>query len=70
MNALCLPLEGKPAEAMQATLQHLQRWPRDAMVLAPATSVFGLYGFSGHAEHEEQLYQLLASLAPACGPDW
>ena len=70
VNAICLALEGRPVPAMQATLAHLQTWPRDALVLLPATSVFGLYGFSGDAAHEEQLYQLLASLAPAYGQDW
>ena len=67
---ICLGFEGKPLQAMQAMLAHLQQWPRDAMVLAPATSVFGLYGFSGDPDHEEKLYQLLASLAQAYGPDW
>ncbi|MGO4328176.1 tetratricopeptide repeat protein [Cupriavidus sp. 2TAF22] len=70
VNVISLGVEGKPAQAMQAMLAHLQAWPRDAMVLAPATSVFGLYGFSGDPDHEEQLYQLLASLAPAYGQDW
>jgi Tfp pilus assembly protein PilF len=70
VNALCLAIEGQATLAKAATLAHLQSWPRDAMVLAPATSVFGLYGFSGHPEREEQLYQLLHSLAPAYGQDW
>ena len=70
VDVICLGLEGKPAHAMQAMLVHLRSWPRDAMVLAPATSVFGLYGFSGDPAHEEQLYQLLDSLAPAYGQDW
>jgi tetratricopeptide (TPR) repeat protein len=70
VDVICLGLEGKPAQAMQAMLSHLHTWPRDAMVLAPATSVFGLYGFSGDPAHEEKLYQLLDSLAPAYGQDW
>lgn len=70
IDAVALAIEGKPVQAMQAMHAHLKTWPRDAMVLAPATSVFGLYGFSGDADHEEQLYQLLASLAPAYGQDW
>jgi tetratricopeptide (TPR) repeat protein len=70
IEVICLGLEGKPVLAMQAMLAHLRSWPRDAMVLAPATSVFGLYGFSGDPAHEEQLYQLLDSLAPAYGQDW
>jgi len=70
VNVVALGVEGQPAKAMQAMHEHLRTWPRDAMVLAPATSVFGLYGFSGDAQHEEQLYQLLSSLAPAYGQDW
>ncbi|NPC58306.1 tetratricopeptide repeat protein [Caenimonas soli] len=69
-DVICLALEGKPAQAMQAMLVHLRSWPRDAMVLAPATSVFGLYGFSGDPAREDQLYQLLDALAPAYGQDW
>lgn len=70
IDTICLGIEGKPALAREAMLKHLRTWPRDAMVLAPATSVFGLYGFSGDADHEEQLYELLESLAPAYGEDW
>jgi tetratricopeptide (TPR) repeat protein len=70
VDMLCLTMEGKPAQALQAMHVHLRSWPRDAMVLAPATSVFGLYGFSGDPAHEETLYQLLDSLAPVYGPDW
>lgn len=70
VDAIALAIEGKSPQAWQATLAHLERWPRDALVLAPATSVFGFYGFSGDLEHEEQLYQLLLKLAPAYGSDW
>jgi tetratricopeptide (TPR) repeat protein len=70
VEVLALPMEGKTPQALDATLAHLRQWPRDAMVLAPAAGVFGLYGFSGRPEREEQLYELLASLAPDYGEDW
>ena len=70
VEALCLPLEGQSARALPATLAHLQQWARDAMVLAPATGVFGYYGFGGDPLHEEQLFQLLSSLTPSYGSDW
>lgn len=70
VNVLALGIEARPKDAMQAMHEHLATWPRDGMVLAPATSVFGLYGFSGDPEREEKLYQYLSSLAPAYGPDW
>lgn len=70
VNAVALPLEGKPVDALAATREHLAQWPRDAMVLAPATGVFGLIGFSGRREREEELYQLLRGLALHYGDDW
>jgi tetratricopeptide (TPR) repeat protein len=40
------------------------------MVLAPATGVFGLYGFSGRPERERELLDLMDRLAPHYGEDW
>ncbi|MCX7960555.1 MAG: tetratricopeptide repeat protein [Burkholderiales bacterium] len=70
VHALALSFEAERAEALAAARAHLARWPRDAMVLAPATGVFGLIGFSGRPEREEELYALLASLSPHYGEDW
>jgi hypothetical protein len=70
VNAVALPLEGKPVDALAATREHVAQWPRDAMVLAPATGVFGLIGFSGRQEREEELYRFLSALAPHYGDDW
>jgi len=70
VDAIALALEGKPVESLAATRAHVVEWPRDAMVLALATGVFGLVGFSGRREREEELYQLLSGLAPAYGHDW
>ncbi|HSD41603.1 MAG TPA: tetratricopeptide repeat protein [Burkholderiales bacterium] len=69
-NAIALALEGKPVDALAATRAHLANWPRDAMVLAPATGVFGLIGFSGRQAREPELYELLTGLAPHYGDDW
>ena len=70
VNALALAIEGKPVEAFAATREHLAQYPRDAMVLAPATGVFGLIGFSGRQEREPELYEFLRAYAPAYGDDW
>jgi tetratricopeptide (TPR) repeat protein len=70
VNALALAIEGKPVEAFAATREHLAHYPRDAMVLAPATGVFGLIGFSGRQEREPELHDFLRTLAPAYGGDW
>lgn len=70
IDALALAIEGKPVEALAATREHLARYPRDALVLAPSTGVFGLIGFSGRQEREPELYEFLRGLAPAYGADW
>jgi tetratricopeptide (TPR) repeat protein len=63
-------LEGQAPAALAAIRAHVARWPRDAMALAPATSVFGLIGFSGLAGREEAQVAILEPLAAAYGDDW
>ena len=70
VDTVALPIEGKPVDALAATRAHLAQWPRDAMVLAPATGVFGLIGISGRQEREEELYRFLSGLAPHYADDW
>ena len=70
VNAIALAIEGNPVAALAATQAHLAVHPRDAMVLAPATGVFGLIGFSGRQTREQELYDFLAGLAPHYGDDW
>jgi tetratricopeptide (TPR) repeat protein len=70
VHALALAIEGNAPEALAATRAHLAEWPRDALVLAPATGVFGLIGFSGRQLRESELYELMRALAPHYGDDW
>jgi hypothetical protein len=60
---------GGPA-ALAAAKEHLAAWPRDAMVLAPCTGVFGLIGFSGRSGREQELLALLDGHAQAYDNDW
>ena len=70
VNALALAIEGKVPDSLVATRAHIAEHPRDALVLSPATGVFGLIGFSGRQEREAELYDLLAPLARHYGEDW
>jgi len=70
VHALALAMEGRPVDALAATRDHLQRWPRDAMVAAPATGVFGLFGFSGRPQREAEQLAFLDALAPHYDKDW
>lgn len=63
-------LTGQGAAALDAIHEHLKSWPRDAMALAPATSVFGLIGFSGKVGREVEQLAILAPLEKHYGDDW
>lgn len=70
VNAIALAIEGKAPDALAATHAHVAQYPLDAMALAPATGVFGLVGFSGHQQREEELLELLRGVSPHYGADW
>jgi len=64
-----LPIEGGAAKAYTLAREHLKQYPRDAMVVAPCTGVFGLIGFSGRKGREQEMRGLLEALAPHWGED-
>lgn len=64
-----LTIEGGSAKAYTLAREHLRKFPRDAMVLAPCTGVFGLIGFSGRKGREQELRDLMEALAPHWGED-
>lgn len=70
VDALATMIEGGSAPGLAAARAHLADHPRDAMVLAPCTGVFGLIGFSGLPGREAELLALLDGLEHAYGDDW
>src|SRR5581483_11612291 len=70
VNALATVVDKGSVAGLAAVKEHLAAYPRDAMVLAPCTGVFGLIGFSGRAGREAELLALLEPLAKAYGEDW
>jgi len=70
VEALAIAVHGDAARALAAIRAHLVEFPRDAMVLGPATGVYGLIGFSGRQDRNEQLAELLDGLAASYGDDW
>ena len=61
---------GQAATAVEAISEHLKSWPRDAMAMAPATSVFGLIGFSGKVGREKEQLAFIAPFEKHYGDDW
>ena len=52
------------------TKKHLAEFPRDVMVAAPATGVFGLIGFSGRQGREPEQVEFLEPLRRHLADDW
>ena len=61
---------GRSPDALELTRVHMKDDPRDAFVLAPSTSVFGLIGFGGRAGREPEQLELLEPLVDVYGDDW
>jgi hypothetical protein len=70
VEALALAIEGRLPEAVAATLTHVENWPRDAAVLALPLGAFGLFAFSGMADHDRARQELCERVAPHYGEDW
>jgi hypothetical protein len=70
VEALALAVAGQGARALALVREHLAEFPRDAMALAAANGVYGLIGFSGRQERNEDLLALLDGVASAYGEDW
>ncbi|MFB6446857.1 tetratricopeptide repeat protein [Bradyrhizobium tunisiense] len=67
---LALAIEGRLPEAIASTLKHIDEWPRDALVLSLPLGAFGLFAFSGMADHDRARHELCERVAQYYGEDW
>ena len=70
INAFALLLRGQGPQAYRAIRDHVDTWPRDALVAQTCSSVFGLIGFSGQPGREAEILAFTAGLMPHYGDDW
>jgi len=70
VEIVALVIEGRGADAFAALTTYLDAHPRDALPLSLALGVYGLFGFSGRADHHTAQRDLLERLAPHWGTDW
>lgn len=70
VGILALAIEGQPAQALRQALAHLEAWPRDALVLSLPLGAFGLFAFSGMADHDQARVDLCERHARHYGDDW
>jgi hypothetical protein len=53
VEVLAHSINNRVEQALTQTLAHADRWPRDAMILALPLGAFGLFAFSGMADHDQ-----------------
>jgi tetratricopeptide (TPR) repeat protein len=70
VETLALAVEGNLPAALSSALNHLESFPRDAVVMSLPLGAFGLFAFSGMAEHDRARQQLCERYAPHYGEDW
>jgi Tfp pilus assembly protein PilF len=70
VEILALTTQGQAAKALELALGHLESWPRDAMILSLPLGAFGLYAFSGMADHDQARVDLCERHAGHYDDDW
>src|SRR6266700_7922041 len=70
VEALAMAVEGNIPASLSSALKHLESWPRDAVVLSLPLGAFGLFAFSGMADHDQARQDLCERHAPHYGDDW
>jgi tetratricopeptide (TPR) repeat protein len=70
VEILALTTEGQSAKALEMALGHLDSWPRDALILSLPLGAFGLFAFSGMADHDQARVDLCERHARHYGDDW
>jgi tetratricopeptide (TPR) repeat protein len=63
-------IESKPKLAVSGAEQHLDEYPRDALVLSLLLGAFGLYAFSGRADHDAAKLAICQRNTGHYGDDW
>ncbi|RIA47173.1 hypothetical protein DFR49_1742 [Hephaestia caeni] len=69
VNALMLAINGRSQETLASALAHVERWPHDAIILSLPIGAFGLFAFSGMADHNQAKVDLCARHAAAFPDD-
>jgi hypothetical protein len=70
VDVLALGMESDPAKSLERALDHLDSWPRDAVIMLLLLGAFGLFAFSGMADHDQARVDLCERHARHYGDDW
>ncbi|HEX7881208.1 MAG TPA: tetratricopeptide repeat protein [Afipia sp.] len=63
VSTLSLAVSGQSVKALESALDHLDQWPRDVLILSLPLGAFGLFAFSGMADHDQARVDLCEKVA-------
>ena len=66
---LALAISGQGRKALESALAHAESWPRDVIILSLPLGAFGLFAFSGMADHDRARVELCERHAAHFDPD-
>lgn len=69
VGVLALAVAGRTQAALDRALEHAETWPRDVMILSLPLGAFGLFAFSGMADHDQARVDLCERHAGQFGAD-
>lgn len=69
VQVLSLAIHGRSQEALAGALAHAEAWPRDVLILGLPLGAFGLFAFSGMADHDQARVDLCDRHARHFGAD-
>ncbi|MEA2877380.1 MAG: hypothetical protein QOF14_2576 [Hyphomicrobiales bacterium] len=70
VEVLAAAVEGRASEALTGAEQHVEEFPRDALVFVALLGAYGLYAFSGRPDHDAARVTICERHAAHYGEDW
>lgn len=70
VSTIASAITGSGEEALAKVREHIEEFPRDAYVVSQANGVYGLIGFSGHVNRNDEQLAILEGVARDYGDDW
>jgi tetratricopeptide (TPR) repeat protein len=64
LDLITAAIEGRVRDALALLLVHARLYPTDVLALSTGLGAYGLFAFSGRADHDQARLQFLESLAP------
>jgi len=70
IDIMAMLVRGKSPEVFDRIKAHLKIYPRDVLMLQPCCGVFGLIGFSGRTDREQENLEFMAAFQKHYVGDW